>query len=89
MGRNGRLCGPPHTAVDPGSGDQVRGWLGQRVGLGRAQQDEVGGESVTATNVSYNAAISPGGSTSFGLQGTWTSNDTAPSGFTVNGTACT
>jgi poly(hydroxyalkanoate) depolymerase family esterase len=47
------------------------------------------GESVTATNVSYNAAISPGGSTSFGLQGTWTSNDTAPSGFTVNGTACT
>lgn len=47
------------------------------------------GESVTATNVSYNAAISPGGSTSFGLQGTWTSNDNAPSGFTVNGTACT
>jgi acetylxylan esterase len=47
------------------------------------------GESVTATNVSYNAAISPGASTSLGLQGTWTSNDTAPSGFTVNGTACT
>jgi len=47
------------------------------------------GESVTATNASYNAAISPGGSTSLGFQGTWTSNDTAPSGFTVNGTACT
>ena len=47
------------------------------------------GESVTATNASYNAAISPGGSISFGFQGTWTSNDTAPSGFTVNGTACT
>jgi acetylxylan esterase len=47
------------------------------------------GESVTATNASYNAAISPGGSISFGFQGTWTSNDTAPSGFSVNGTACT
>jgi cellulase/cellobiase CelA1 len=47
------------------------------------------GKSVTATNASYNATISPGGSTSLGLQGTWTSNDTAPSGFTVNGTACT
>ena len=47
------------------------------------------GKSVTATNASYDATISPGGSTSLGLQGTWTSNDTAPSGFTVNGTACT
>jgi acetylxylan esterase len=47
------------------------------------------GESVTATNASYDAAISPGGSISFGFQGTWTSNDSAPSGFTVNGTACT
>jgi acetylxylan esterase len=47
------------------------------------------GKGVTATNASYNATISPGGSTSLGLQGTWASNDTAPSGFTVNGTACT
>ena len=30
-----------------------------------------------------------GGNTSFGLQGTWTANDTAPSAFTVNGTSCT
>jgi acetylxylan esterase len=47
------------------------------------------GARVTATNATYNAVISPGGSTSFGLQGTWTSNDTAPSSFSVNGTACT
>jgi poly(hydroxyalkanoate) depolymerase family esterase len=47
------------------------------------------GTAVTATNLSYNSSISPGGSTSFGFQGTWTSNDTAPSSFTLNGTACT
>jgi poly(hydroxyalkanoate) depolymerase family esterase len=47
------------------------------------------GETVTATNASYDSAISPGSNVSLGFQGTWTSNDTAPSGFTVNGTACT
>jgi cellulase/cellobiase CelA1 len=47
------------------------------------------GTSVTAANASYDGTISPGGSVSFGMQGTWKSNDTAPSGFTLNGTACT
>jgi endo-1,4-beta-xylanase len=46
------------------------------------------GTSVTAVNASYDATIGPGGSTSFGMQGTWTSNDTAPSSFSVNGSAC-
>jgi endo-1,4-beta-xylanase len=46
------------------------------------------GTSVTATNASYNAIINPGGSTSFGFQGTWTANDTAPASFSVNGSAC-
>jgi hypothetical protein len=46
------------------------------------------GTAVTATNASYNAAIPPGGSTSFGFQGTYTSNDNAPAAFTLNGTAC-
>ena len=43
---------------------------------------------VTATNVSYNAAIPPGGSTSIGFQASHTGNSAAPSGFTLNGTAC-
>src|SRR6266851_321414 len=30
------------------------------------------GTAVTATNLSYNATIAPGGSTSYGYQGTWT-----------------
>jgi cellulase/cellobiase CelA1 len=46
------------------------------------------GTSVTAVNVGYDATISPGGSTSFGFQGTWTSNDTSPASFSVNGSAC-
>jgi hypothetical protein len=46
------------------------------------------GKAVTAVDAGYNATIAPGGNTSFGFQGTWTSNDTAPSAFSVNGTTC-
>jgi hypothetical protein len=46
------------------------------------------GQAVTAANLSYNATIAPGGSTSFGFQGTWTANDSSPTSFTVNGAAC-
>jgi lysophospholipase L1-like esterase len=44
--------------------------------------------SVTATNVSYNAAIPPGGNTSFGFQANHTGNAAAPTGFALNGVAC-
>lgn len=47
------------------------------------------GASVTATNLSYNATISPGGSQSFGFQGNWIADDAAPTSFSVNGMACT
>jgi cellulose binding protein with CBM2 domain len=43
---------------------------------------------VTAVNASYDATISPGGNVSFGMQGTWKNNDTAPASFSLNGTAC-
>ncbi len=46
------------------------------------------GAAVTAVNVGYNATIAPGGNTSFGFQGTFTSNDSSPTAFSVNGTAC-
>ncbi len=46
------------------------------------------GETVTASNASYDATISPGGSTTLGLQGTWSASDAAPATFTLNGTAC-
>ena len=46
------------------------------------------GSNVTAANASYDGTISPGGSVSIGFQGTWASNDTAPTSFSLNGTAC-
>ena len=47
------------------------------------------GSAVTATNMSYNATITPGSNAQFGFQGTWTANDTSPATFTLNGTPCT
>jgi hypothetical protein len=46
------------------------------------------GKQVTAVDAGYNATIAPGANTSWGFQGTWTSNDTAPTAFSVNGTTC-
>jgi cellulase/cellobiase CelA1 len=47
------------------------------------------GENVTITNASYDGTIAPGGNTSLGFQGTWTSSDGVPTAFTVNGGNCT
>ncbi|MFB4281423.1 PHB depolymerase family esterase [Nonomuraea sp. MTCD27] len=44
---------------------------------------------VTARNASYNAAIAPGASASFGFQATHGGNTAQPSSFTLNGTTCT
>ena len=46
------------------------------------------GARVSATNTNYDATIPPGASQSLGFLGTWASNDTAPTSFNVNGTAC-
>ena len=46
------------------------------------------GTKATLTNASYNGAIAAGASITDGFQGSWTSNDAAPTGFAVNGTAC-
>jgi endoglucanase len=46
------------------------------------------GESVTAASESYNATIAPGGSLTIGFTGMYTSSDTPPASFAVNGTAC-
>ncbi|WP_416900886.1 GH12 family glycosyl hydrolase domain-containing protein [Micromonospora echinospora] len=47
------------------------------------------GSTVTARNVSYNATISPGASVTFGHQVSMSGSYAAPSGFTLNGAACT
>ena len=47
------------------------------------------GQNATLTNAPYNAAIQPGTSITDGFQGTWTTNDTNPTTFAINGTTCT
>jgi chitodextrinase len=47
------------------------------------------GAAVSARDLGYNATISPGAGTSWGFQGTWTSNDSSPTSFTLNGATCT
>ncbi|MFF9278035.1 extracellular catalytic domain type 1 short-chain-length polyhydroxyalkanoate depolymerase [Streptomyces griseosporeus] len=44
--------------------------------------------AVTATNASYDGTIAPNASVTFGYQATHTGNSSAPSAFTLNGTAC-
>jgi cellulase/cellobiase CelA1 len=43
------------------------------------------GAAVSAKNADYNVVIPPGGNAQFGFQGTYTSNDSSPTIFTVNG----
>ncbi|UJV38791.1 GH12 family glycosyl hydrolase domain-containing protein [Streptomyces sp. AMCC400023] len=45
--------------------------------------------AITASALTHNASISPGGSQSFGFQGTYGGTFAAPGGFSLNGTACT
>jgi hypothetical protein len=47
------------------------------------------GAQVTAKNAGYNGALSTNAGTSFGFNGSWTGSNPAPTGFTLNGTACT
>ena len=47
------------------------------------------GERISAVNEPYNSTISPGGTTSFGFQGTWAGSDATPTVFTLNGAPCT
>jgi len=46
------------------------------------------GEAVRVANASYNAAIPSGGTVTVGFTGTFTSNDTSPAAFTLNGSPC-
>ena len=45
------------------------------------ESDCGGGASVTVNSQSYNGAIAASGTTTFGFTGTYTANDTAPSGL--------
>jgi O-glycosyl hydrolase len=83
------------TIANTGS-SPINGWTlkftfpgDQKITNAWSGQETQSGENVTITNASYNGTIAPGGNTSLGFQGTWTSSDAVPTAFTVNGTACT
>ena len=74
----------------------VNGWnlgftlpSGQTITSGWSATYAPASGAVTATNATYNAAIAPGASVGIGYQANHTGNSAAPSGFTLNGTACT
>ncbi len=47
------------------------------------------GENVTVAAASYDATITPGSSVTVGFTGTFSASNATPTGFAVNGTACT
>ncbi len=78
------------------SGAAINGWSlgftlpsGQNITNGWNATYAPTSGSVTAKNVSYNGSIAAGGSTTIGFQATHTGNSGAPTGYTLNGTACT
>ncbi len=48
------------------------------------------GAAVTITNASYNGSLAPGGTLNSppGFNGSWSTSNSAPTSFTLNGTAC-
>ncbi|MEV8123397.1 cellulose binding domain-containing protein [Streptomyces sp. NPDC085944] len=80
-----------NTGTDPVDGWQLAFTLpsGQRIGNVWNASVTPSTGSVTATGVSHNARIAPGGSLSFGFQGTYSGTFAEPAGFRLNGTACT
>jgi hypothetical protein len=50
--------------------------------------DTQSGSSVSASNVSYNGTIAPGGTVNFGFNGSWNGSNSSPTAFKLNGMAC-
>ncbi|MFI9529509.1 cellulose-binding domain-containing protein, partial [Micromonospora rosaria] len=77
-------------------GDAVNGWRltwtftgGQQVSQAWNATIPSGTSAITATNVSYNAAIPTNGSVTFGFNGSQGGSNPNPTNFALNGTACT
>ncbi|MDG4789055.1 cellulose-binding domain-containing protein [Micromonospora sp. WMMD1102] len=84
------------AAVKVTAGDvAVNGWTvtwtyggDQRITNGWNAQVTQSGATVTARNAAWNGSLPAGGSTEFGVQGTYSASSAAPSGFTLNGELC-
>jgi Glycosyl hydrolase family 12/Cellulose binding domain len=82
------------TIANTGSA-AINGWtLGftfggdQKITSGWSATFNQSGNQVTATPLDYDRTIAAGTSITIGFQGTWSSSDANPTGFTLNGTAC-
>ncbi|GGM27752.1 MULTISPECIES: cellulose binding domain-containing protein [Micromonospora] len=79
-----------NTGTTPIDGWSLR-WSfanGQQVNQAWGATYTQSGAQVTATNVAYNASISPGGTATFGFISSWSGSNTRPNAFTLNGQAC-
>ncbi len=63
----------------PGSQAVTQGWNGIF---------SQSGANVTVTNASYNATLAAGSSVNPGFNGSWSASNPSPTGFTLNGNAC-
>jgi hypothetical protein len=61
---------------------------GQRIGTAWNATVAPSSGAVTASGLAHNAQLAPGGSRTFGFQGTYTGAFARPAGFSLNGTAC-
>ncbi|MGW4948503.1 glycoside hydrolase family 11 protein [Actinoplanes sp. NPDC004185] len=79
-----------NTGTEPTNGWRLNFTLasGQTITSGWSATYAPTSGQVVATNVGYNATIAPGGSTSIGFQANHNGNAAAPSGFSLNGAAC-
>nr|WP_230395204.1 cellulose binding domain-containing protein [Plantactinospora alkalitolerans] len=80
-----------NTGTAPVNGWSLR-WSfanGQQLNQAWSASYTQSGSQVTATNVSWNGSISPGGATSFGFIANWAGSNAKPTAFTLNGAACT
>jgi glycosyl hydrolase family 12/cellulose binding protein with CBM2 domain len=82
------------TIANTGS-SAVNGWtLGFTLPSGQAITGSWGADltgtsgAVSARNVSYNGSLPPGGTASFGFQGTYGGSFASPGTFTLNGSTC-
>lgn len=80
-----------NTGSSPVSGWQLAFTLpsGQRITNAWNANLSSSSGAVTASNMSHNAQIAAGGQVSFGFQGTTDGAFAKPSGYNLNGTACT
>ncbi|WP_433222651.1 cellulose binding domain-containing protein [Dactylosporangium sp. CS-047395] len=77
-------------------GDPVNGWTltwtyanGQTVTQAWSATVTQSGANVSATSVSYNAAIATNATVSFGFNGAWSGTNAVPNAFKLNNVACT